>query len=48
LAVVVFLDVNGYTVTLDDDEAFDLVMRAAAGELDVEEIPGCVGRPSPT
>jgi predicted transcriptional regulator len=38
LATVVFLDLNGRRVELDDDEAFELVMSAAAGELDVEAI----------
>jgi death on curing protein len=35
LATVVFLDLNGMNVTLTDDETFDLVMSAAAGQLDV-------------
>ena len=38
LATVVFLDLNGHTVDLDDDEAFQLVMDAAEGDLDVEQI----------
>ena len=38
LATVVFLDLNDRTVALDDDEAFTLVMEAAGGMLDVEEI----------
>ncbi len=38
LATVVFLDLNGYTVELDDDAAFELVMAAAEGQLDVEQI----------
>lgn len=38
LACVVFLDQNGRTVEMDDDEAFDLVMGVAEGRLDVEEI----------
>lgn len=38
LAAAVFLDVNGRLITLDDDAAFDLVMDAAQGHLDVEEI----------
>lgn len=38
LATVVFCDLNGLTVALDDDAAFDLVMAAAAGDLDVNEI----------
>jgi death on curing protein len=38
LACVVFCDLNGVTVTLDDDAAFALVMEAAQGDLDVEQI----------
>lgn len=38
LATVVFLDLNGHLVTLSDDEAFDLVMQAAGGELDADDI----------
>lgn len=43
LATVVFLDVNGVEVTLTDDEAFDLVMAAAAGEIDAPEIADHLG-----
>lgn len=38
LATTVFLDLNGQQVPLSDDEAFEVVMAAAAGERDVEEI----------
>jgi death on curing protein len=38
LATLVLLDLNGVGVTVTDDEAFDLVMSAAAGQLDVVEI----------
>lgn len=38
LAAVVFLDVNGVTVELSDDDTFDLVMDAAQGIVDVEVI----------
>ena len=38
LATAVFLDLNGYTVDLDDDAAFELVMAAAEGQLDIEQI----------
>ncbi len=34
LATVVFLRVNGFNLDLTDDEAFDLTMSVAAGELD--------------
>ena len=40
LATVVFLDVNGWEVALDDEAAFRLVMEVAAGRLDVEGISG--------
>jgi death on curing protein len=38
LATVVFMRINGYTLDLADDEAFDLTMSVAAGELDAEGI----------
>lgn len=38
LAAVVFLDLNARPVELGDDHAFRLVMEAAQGRLDVEEI----------
>jgi len=38
LATVVFLDLNGLTVELDDEAAFELVMAVAEGALDVAEI----------
>ena len=38
LATVVFLRINGYVLDLTDDEAFDLAMSVAAGQLDAEEI----------
>jgi death-on-curing protein len=38
LATVVFLDLNGVTCDLSDDEAFDLVMDVATGNGDVESI----------
>jgi death on curing protein len=38
LATVVFLDLNGRTVALDDEAAFQLVMAVAEGSLDVEAI----------
>lgn len=40
LATVVFLDLNGRSVTLDDDAAFGLVMDVAEGRMDVEAIAG--------
>lgn len=38
LATVVFLRINGYTPDLTDDEAFDLTMSVAAGQLDADGI----------
>lgn len=35
LATAVFLRVNGYSLELTDNEAFDLTMSVAAGQLDV-------------
>ena len=44
LAVVVFLDLNGRTVEMADDEAFDLVMKASQGSLDVAAIAEALRR----
>lgn len=38
LAATVFLDLNGRPVDLEDDDAFDLVMRVAEGRIGVAEI----------
>ncbi len=38
LAAVVFLRINGYVLDLADDEAFDLTVSVAAGQLDAEGI----------
>jgi death on curing protein len=38
LATVVFLRINGYRLDLTDDEAFDLTLSVAAGQLDAEGI----------
>jgi death on curing protein len=38
LATVVFLRINGYHLELADDEAFDLTLSVAAGNLDAEAI----------
>jgi death-on-curing protein len=40
LATVVFLDLNGRLVDLDDEEAFRLVMDVAEGRLDADGIAG--------
>ena len=44
LAAVVFLELNGRTVMLTDDEAFDLVMKASQGSLDVAAIAEALRR----
>ena len=38
LATVVFLRINGYVLDLSDDEAFELTVSVAAGELDAAAI----------
>jgi death on curing protein len=38
LATVVFLRINGYASDLSDDEAFDLAMSVAAGQLNADGI----------
>lgn len=38
LATVVFLRVNGHRLDLTDDEAFDLTISVAAGQLDADGI----------
>jgi death-on-curing protein len=39
LATTVFLDINGETIELGDDDAFELVRAVAEGRLNVDEIP---------
>lgn len=38
LITFAFLELNGYEVGATEDEQFDLMLRAAAGDLDVNEI----------
>lgn len=38
LATAVFLRINGLDLDLDDDEAFDLTMSVAAGQLNADDI----------
>lgn len=38
LATVVFLDINGITVDISDDRAFELTMAVARGELELDAI----------
>lgn len=40
LAAVVFLDMNGHAVDMEDSDAFDLVIAIAEGSMDVEGIAG--------
>ncbi|MDX1657387.1 MAG: type II toxin-antitoxin system death-on-curing family toxin [Nitriliruptorales bacterium] len=47
LSTVVFLDLNGQLVELDDDEAYELVIDVAGGRLDVEEIADRLGGTPP-
>ena len=42
LATVVFLRVTGHRLDLTDDEAFDLTMSVAAGQLDADGIEKCL------
>jgi death-on-curing protein len=42
LATVVFLDINGHATDIDDEAAFSLVMRVAAGDDDVRAIAECL------
>jgi death on curing protein len=39
LAAVVFIDLNGHTLDVDDGAAFELVMAAAEGHLDLVTVP---------
>jgi death-on-curing protein len=42
-ALIAFYGLNGHRLTLTNDEAYDLIMRVAAGELDtVEEITALI------
>jgi len=43
LATVVFLDLSGRSVTIDDEAAFRLVMDVAEGRLDADGIAGILG-----
>lgn len=43
-AMDVFLRINGMTLTLSDDDVFNLVMRAASGQAEKEEIAQIVRR----
>ena len=43
-ATIAFLGLNGFTLTLSDDEAYDLVMSVAAGDLtEVVDIGKAIG-----
>lgn len=41
--LIVFLDLNGHWLEVDDDEAFDLVMGIAAGEVPLGAIANAIG-----
>lgn len=43
LAAAAFLDLNRHTVTVSQGDAFDLVMAAACGELEVDQIANRFG-----
>ena len=47
LSTVVFLDLNGQPVELDDDEAYELVIDVAEGRLDVDQIADRLGGNQP-
>ncbi|WP_167148747.1 type II toxin-antitoxin system death-on-curing family toxin [Actinomyces sp. ZJ308] len=44
LATLVFLDVNGHWIEAPDDDAYQLVIAVAAGELSLEEITKALAR----
>jgi death on curing protein len=44
LAAVVFLDLNGRTVELEDEAAFQLVMAVAEGTIEVDDVAQRLGR----
>ena len=44
VCLVVFLDVNGIWVEVDDDEAYDVVMALASGALEFSDLVGIVSR----
>jgi death on curing protein len=44
LAALVFLDINGHTVEMDDEAAFQLVMEVAEGAIEVDDIAQRLGR----
>jgi death-on-curing protein len=41
-ATVVFYDINGMELEAPDDDAYDIVIAAAEGSLDVPELAGCL------
>jgi death-on-curing protein len=42
--VIAFLGINGYELQMTNDEAYDLTMSLAAGELDAPEIATALRR----
>jgi death on curing protein len=45
-AVIAFYGLNGHRLTLTNDEAYDLVMSVAAGQLDTVDVIAAVLRPA--
>jgi prophage maintenance system killer protein len=44
--VIAFVGLNGYALRMTNDEAYDLTMGIALGELDVPEIAAALRRAS--
>lgn len=44
LAVVVFYTINGVDLDAPDDDAFTLVMRVAAGDVELDEVTTCLAQ----
>lgn len=44
LATVVFLDINGRPVEAPDDDAYDLVIAVASGQVELDEIAAILSR----
>jgi death-on-curing protein len=44
LAAVVFYAINGVELDAPDDDAFTLVMRVAAGAIELDEVTACLAR----
>ncbi len=42
-ATAVFCEINGWPVTMTDDEAYELTMRVAQGQVEVPDIAKALG-----